>query len=49
MQQYDRERFVAAGFNHHELFFIDGSTPDDDILQQFLAISEKAKGELGYG
>jgi protein-tyrosine phosphatase len=41
---YDRNRFVAAGFNHHELFFPDGSTPSDDILAQFLTICEKAKG-----
>ena len=44
VQLYDRERFVAAGFNHHELFFEDGGVPDDSILDQFIDICEKAKG-----
>ena len=41
---YDRERFVRAGFNHHDLFFIDGSIPPPAILKRFLEIAEAAKG-----
>jgi len=43
---YDAKRFTDAGFDHHDLFFIDGSTPSDAIVQQFLEISEAAEGAL---
>ena len=26
-KQYDRERFIKRGFKHHDLYFLDGSTP----------------------
>jgi len=53
---YDANRFMEAGFDHRDLFFIDGSTPSDPIVKQFLDIAESApgaiavhcKGELGY-
>lgn len=43
---YDARRFIDAGFEHHDLFFVDGSTPSDNILQRFLEISEMAKGGI---
>lgn len=43
-KQYDRTQFTDAGFQHHDLFFIDGSTPPEAILHQFISICEKAKG-----
>ncbi|XP_041476246.1 dual specificity protein phosphatase CDC14AB-like isoform X9 [Lytechinus variegatus] len=43
---YDARRFTDAGFDHYDLFFIDGSTPSDSILQKFLTISESAEGSL---
>lgn len=43
---YDASRFVDAGFEHKDLFFIDGSTPSDPILRQFLIISENALGAV---
>jgi hypothetical protein len=27
--KYDRQKFIKAGINHSELYFIDGSTPSD--------------------
>lgn len=47
---------MEAGFDHRDLFFIDGSTPSDPIVKQFLDIAESApgaiavhcKGELRY-
>ena len=33
------KRFTDAGFDHHDLFFIDGSTPSDAIVKQFLEVS----------
>jgi len=43
---YDAKRFVKGGFQHEDLFFIDGSTPSDEILQQFLEICENAAGGI---
>lgn len=34
-KMYDREKFTNAGFNHYELFFIDGTTPTDVSLLKF--------------
>ncbi len=30
--KYDRQKFIKAGINHSELYFIDGSTPSDVII-----------------
>ena len=43
---YDARRFIDAGFQHHDLFFIDGSTPSDNILNRFLEIAENADGAI---
>ena len=43
---YDAKRFQRNGFDHKELFFTDGSTPTDEILQQFLEICEDSKGAV---
>jgi len=43
---YSREKFIRAGFKHHELFFPDGSNPPDDVLDKFIEICEKAKGAI---
>lgn len=37
---YDAQRFITAGFDHRDLFFVDGSTPSDLILKKFLTIAE---------
>ncbi|XP_018565753.1 dual specificity protein phosphatase CDC14B isoform X2 [Anoplophora glabripennis] len=41
---YDSNRFVQAGFDHKDLYFVDGGTPSDRILQHFISVSENAKG-----
>ncbi|XP_070602560.1 dual specificity protein phosphatase CDC14A isoform X2 [Erythrolamprus reginae] len=43
---YEAKRFTDGGFEHYDLFFIDGSTPSDSILQQFLKICEEAEGAI---
>jgi len=43
---YDAKRFTNAGFQHEDLFFIDGSTPPDSILKSFLEICEKTSGAV---
>ncbi|XP_075566133.1 dual specificity protein phosphatase CDC14A isoform X4 [Pelecanus crispus] len=43
---YEAKRFTDAGFEHYDLFFIDGSTPSDSIVQRFLNICENAEGAI---
>lgn len=43
---YDANDFSNAGFDHRDLFFLDGSVPNDHILQQFLNIVESTKGAV---
>lgn len=43
---YDCKRFTDAGFQHVDLFFIDGSTPSDTIVKRFLEIAEGCDGGL---
>ncbi|XP_054281100.1 dual specificity protein phosphatase CDC14C-like isoform X2 [Macrosteles quadrilineatus] len=43
---YEASRFTTGGFDHKELFFLDGSTPTDNIVRQFLSISENATGVI---
>ena len=45
-KNYDSNDFSNAGFEHRDLFFLDGSVPSDHILHQFLSISENAKGAI---
>eukprot|EP00096_Caligus_rogercresseyi_P011718 TRINITY_DN4703_c0_g3_i1.p1 TRINITY_DN4703_c0_g3~~TRINITY_DN4703_c0_g3_i1.p1 ORF type:complete len:530 (+),score=162.41 TRINITY_DN4703_c0_g3_i1:137-1726(+) len=43
---YDAQRFVDGGFRHEDLFFIDGSTPSDEILHRFINICETTSGGI---
>ncbi|KAL5016950.1 hypothetical protein ScPMuIL_006539 [Solemya velum] len=43
---YDARRFTDAGFDHHDLFFIDGSVPSDSIVRQFIDLCENADGAI---
>ncbi|XP_018056782.1 PREDICTED: dual specificity protein phosphatase CDC14B isoform X2 [Atta colombica] len=43
---YDAASFTDAGFVHKDLFFMDGSTPTDAIMHQFLKIAENASGAV---
>ncbi|NXX85657.1 CC14A phosphatase, partial [Urocolius indicus] len=43
---YEAKRFTEAGFEHYDLFFVDGSTPSDSIVQRFLNICENAEGAV---
>ncbi|KAM4876559.1 dual specificity protein phosphatase CDC14B isoform 4-T4 [Thomomys bottae] len=45
-KMYDAKRFMDAGFDHHDLFFADGTTPTDDIVSEFLDICESAQGGI---
>ncbi|XP_011633061.1 dual specificity protein phosphatase CDC14C-like isoform X1 [Pogonomyrmex barbatus] len=43
---YDASSFTDAGFTHKDLFFMDGSTPTDSIMHQFLKIAENTNGAV---
>ncbi|KAM6921671.1 dual specificity protein phosphatase CDC14AB [Xenentodon cancila] len=43
---YDAKRFTDAGFDHYDLFFVDGSTPNDIIIRRFLHICESTEGAV---
>ncbi|XP_070563926.1 dual specificity protein phosphatase CDC14A-like isoform X6 [Ptychodera flava] len=43
---YDAKRFTDAGFDHHDLFFVDGSVPSDAHVQKFLSLCENAEGAI---
>ncbi|KAJ8262847.1 hypothetical protein COCON_G00153040 [Conger conger] len=45
-KMYDSRRFTDTGFEHHDLFFVDGSTPTDAIVNRFLNICENAEGAV---
>ena len=37
---YDARRFERGGFRHEDLFFTDGSTPNDDIVDRSVQIQK---------
>ena len=39
--KYDRRKFLAQGVTHDELFFVDGSNPPEDIVEDFLNICDR--------
>lgn len=43
---YDGRRFENAGFEHHDLFFLDGTTPSDLIIRRFLHVCENIEGAM---
>jgi len=45
-KMYEARRFSEAGFDHYDLFFVDGSIPSDAIVRKFLTICENAKGAI---
>lgn len=45
-KSYDANRFVDSGFQHDDLYFHDGSTPSNMILDKFFKITENATGAI---
>lgn len=43
---YDAGRFKNAGFEHYDMYFIDGSCPSDDIMRDFLRVCENTEGAI---
>ena len=45
-KMYDARKFTDVGIAHHDLYFLDGGVPSDDILQGFLQICETSPGAV---
>lgn len=45
-RMYDAKRFTKAGFEHVDLFFVDGSTPSNEIVERFINVVDSAKGAV---
>lgn len=43
---YNERRFMAAGIDHHDMYYLDGSNPPEPILQRFLATCEQTPGAI---
>ena len=43
---YDEKRFTEKGIKHYDLFFPDGSCPNQDVVNAFLNIAEGEKGGI---
>jgi len=40
--EYEAQEFVAAGINHYDMYFIDGTSPPLDIVLKFLKVAEQS-------
>jgi len=45
-KQYEADRFTKNGIKHKEIYFLDGSCPKDELIDEFIATAEQEKGAL---
>ena len=45
-KRYDERKFTDNGFEHKDLIFKDGTSPNLEILKEFLKTCENAKGMI---
>jgi len=45
-KMYEEAKFLAAGFSHYDFFFVDGTTPTEEIVQAFLETCEQENGMI---
>lgn len=38
--RYDRRHFTDAGMDHTEMYFDDGTNPSDEIIREFIRVSD---------
>ena len=43
---YEAERFIRHGFQHTELYFLDGSVPSENIVNCFIELVDRAVGAV---
>ena len=39
--KYDRRRFLEQGIDHVDLFFVDGSNPPDEVVDEFIDVCDR--------
>jgi len=44
--QYEKDRFTKNGIKHRDIYFLDGSCPKDDLIDEFIATCEAEKGAI---
>jgi protein-tyrosine phosphatase len=44
--EYDRNAFIHAGIDHHDMYFVDGTQPPSSILDRFLNVVESTPGAV---
>jgi len=44
--EYDRMSFVKSGIEHHDMYFVDGTSPPVSIVENFLEVVEAASGVI---
>lgn len=44
--KYDRQKFVRNNIDHTDLYFLDGSTPPQHIVDEFLEVAERENGAM---
>lgn len=47
--KYDKKYFIENGIAHNDLFFIDGSTPPDNIVDEFFKMTTEHFGQKDPG
>ena len=48
-ERYERKRFIRLGIDHQDLFFVDGSTPSDELVDEFILSSDEHFSKPGSG
>mgnify|MGYP000433111193 CR=1 FL=1 len=43
---YNQKRFLNAGIDHVDMYYMDGSNPPKHILEKFIEVCENAKGAI---
>ena len=45
-ERYDHQKFIKFGLSFYELYFLDGSVPSDEIIEEFLNIADTQRGGI---
>ena len=43
---YDAQKFRDAGFEHYDMYFMDGSCPSNEIMHDFIRLAENTDGGI---
>ena len=47
--KYDRKKFLALGIAHDDLFFVDGSNPPEEVVEDFLSVCDRHFSQANPG